>query len=216
MATTTANLGLTLPASGENWNLATWNGNMTLIDNFVGGQAFMGRTALENDADFNSFTATTGGKDRFYYGGDIRNISNKPSGTFGAYPFILDVYCIGSYVAQKLIIYRQTPLVYYREQYWSGSSTIWGDWVQVMTSNNIVTLTNKFTFSSSEATQTINISEYIGYHLLAVYTNAGTVNVLGSQYVTDWNWNPVSGELKITRTSAGIWPNTPCNVVLIR
>lgn len=130
MATTTANLGLTLPVGAENWSLATLNGNMSLIDAFA-GSAFTGRTAIASGSDFNSFTVTTGEKDKFYYGADITTMSNGPSDTFGVYPFTLDVCALGSYVLEKLVVYGNYPSIYYREQYWGSGSVTWSSWMKV-------------------------------------------------------------------------------------
>ena len=80
-----------------------------------------------------------------------------------------------------------------------------------------VRLNSVLTFSSTEASQTINVgTQYIGYILVAAIWNSNTLQVGINSYITDMFFNPTTAAFTITRTSASPFAGAPLDIVLMK
>ena len=79
-----------------------------------------------------------------------------------------------------------------------------------------IILPNAFTFSSSEASQSVTLSDYKDCDVIGIYTNSDTLNLMTNSYVSSWNFDKTTGVFTITRTTSGAWGNTPVKLVLMR
>lgn len=146
MATTTENLGLTLPATSDPVDVEILDANFQEIDDFAGemsaavaGKAtvddiYGGGTAIESGTDLNSIT-TTG---RYYCAGSTTasSLINTP---YTAGSFILTVEKRGTVVAQTIWATSANTSVMYRRVN-TGSWGAWYEWRDVGTAvSNAVT-----------------------------------------------------------------------------
>lgn len=79
----------------------------------------------------------------------------------------------------------------------------------------IIVLTNAITFTAN-ASESFDLASYKDCYLLAIYTNSGTLNVIGSSIVTEYNLNHQTGALTMTKTVAGAWNGSKGDVVLVK
>lgn len=76
---------------------------------------------------------------------------------------------------------------------------------------------NVLTFSSSQAAQSVTLSDCIGCELLSVYTNNGTQLLSSnSQYVKNMGWNPNTGGFSIERNATGYFSGATVSLVLLK
>ena len=129
MASTTTNLGLTKPASGEAYNIDIFNQNFQKIDD----AHHVNYTKIATQVNANSCTI-----DRllqaikYWEGEDISLLTNRPSElTTSGWPFLLEVKHFGFYNAQTLYVFAtnsSNPFIYYRQQGYTNGSVTWGNW----------------------------------------------------------------------------------------
>lgn len=169
MATTTTNLGLTLPASGENWNLSTWNGNMGLIDAFAGEINTNTNINSMTSTDLNTYTGSTEHV-KYYKADDISQFSNIPSALSSSeWPFVLEVIKFKYYTKQIIHIFNSSltnHITYVRQQTYTNGAITWGNW-------NSYVLKSK-TILSNDYSNDLSVSP----DLLSIIRNGSVVHVV--------------------------------------
>ena len=135
-------------------------------------------------------------------------------------------YAVGAYCIYQGNLYRCKTAIGSGGEAWTS-----GHWDQVSvgteltTLNNqigncspigkIIVLTNAITFTAN-ASESFDLASYKDCYLLAIYTNSGTLNVLGSSIVTEYNLNHQTGALSLTKNVAGAWNGSKGDVVLVK
>lgn len=85
-------------------------------------------------------------------------------------------------------------------------------------SPTVITLTDIMTFSSSDASQTYDLSAYKDdCVVIGIYTNNMATRLDNlPDMVKEINFNKVNGEFKITRANVGYWAGVKVTVILLR
>lgn len=119
----TANIAANGTLSGSNVTAVSGGGLNAL-------NSKLKRTRITTSTDLNSLVITMNApyEDLHYEGINITYLTNRPSGFDSSIPFDLDVMKMDAYNVQRLTVYGNVPRLFERRQYYSSSSTVWGNW----------------------------------------------------------------------------------------